>query len=86
VACHTLNPSERPVFAGTSTSEYEKVSLTTVIRSKEVVRRILNLAARSWRHENGMTRLETAPLIANWGGAGKKSRTGGAETESGWSR
>ncbi|MDB5927474.1 MAG: integrase family protein [Betaproteobacteria bacterium] len=44
--------------------EVDKVSLTTVNRSKEVVRRILNLAARSWRHENGMTWLETSPLIA----------------------
>lgn len=43
--------------------EVEKVSLTTVNRSKEVVRRILNLAARSWRHENGTTWLETSPLI-----------------------
>lgn len=43
--------------------EVDKVSLTTVNRSKEVVRRILNLAARSWRHENGMTWLETPPLI-----------------------
>jgi hypothetical protein len=39
-------------------------SLTTVNRSKEVVRRILNLAARSWRHENGMTWLETSPLLS----------------------
>ena len=42
----------------------DKVSLTTVNRSKEIVRRILNLAARKWRHENGMTWLETAPLIS----------------------
>ena len=43
--------------------EVDHVSLTTVNRTKEVVRRILNLAARSWRHENGMTWLETSPLI-----------------------
>ena len=43
--------------------EVDQVSLTTVNRSKEIVRRILNLAARSWRHENGMTWLETSPLI-----------------------
>lgn len=43
--------------------EVDQVSLTTVNRTKEVVRRILNLAARSWRHENGMTWLETSPLI-----------------------
>jgi hypothetical protein len=42
----------------------DKVSLTTVNRSKEIVRRVLNLAARKWRHENGMTWLETAPLIS----------------------
>jgi integrase len=41
----------------------DKVSLTTVNRSLEVVRRILNLCARSWRHPNGLTWLETAPLI-----------------------
>jgi hypothetical protein len=28
-----------------------------------VVRRILNLAARQWRHPNRLTWLETAPLI-----------------------
>ncbi len=40
-----------------------KVSLTTVNRAFEIVRRILNLAARAWRHPNGMTWLQTAPLI-----------------------
>lgn len=39
------------------------VSLTTVNRAFEVVRRILNLCARAWRHPNGMTWLQTAPLI-----------------------
>lgn len=39
------------------------VTLTTVNRSLEVVRRILNLAARQWRHPNRLTWLETAPLI-----------------------
>lgn len=33
----------------------DKVSLTTVNRAVEIVRRILNLAARVWRHPNGMT-------------------------------
>ena len=41
----------------------DKVSLTTVNRAVEIVRRILNLAARVWRHPNGMTWLQTAPLI-----------------------
>lgn len=39
------------------------VSPTTINRSLEVVRRILILAARSWRHENGLPWLDTAPLI-----------------------
>ena len=39
------------------------VSVTTVNRSFEVVRRILNLCARKWRHPNGMSWLETVPLI-----------------------
>jgi len=41
----------------------DKVSLTTVNRAIEIVRRIFNLAARVWRHPNGMTWLQTAPLI-----------------------
>ena len=41
----------------------DNVSLTTVNRAFEIVRRILNLAARVWRHPNGMTWLQTAPLI-----------------------
>jgi integrase len=40
-----------------------KVKPGTINRDLAVVRRILNLAARSWRHENGLSRLETAPLI-----------------------
>jgi integrase len=39
------------------------VSETTIKRALEVVRCILNLAARSWRDEHGLTWLETAPLI-----------------------
>lgn len=35
----------------------------TVNRALEVVRRILNLATRSWRLSNDLTWLETAPLI-----------------------
>ena len=35
----------------------------TINRDLAVVRRILNLAARVWRHESGMTWLATAPLI-----------------------
>lgn len=43
--------------------EVNKVSLTTVNRSLEVVRRVLNLSARKYRHDNGLTWLESAPLI-----------------------
>lgn len=43
--------------------DVDEVSLTTVNRSLEVARRILNLAARKYRHENGVTWLESAPLI-----------------------
>ncbi len=39
------------------------VSETTIKRALEVVRCILNLAARSWRDEHGLTWLETTPLI-----------------------
>lgn len=35
----------------------------TINRDLAVVRRILNLSARVWRHANGKTWLETAPLI-----------------------
>jgi integrase len=40
------------------------VSNTTIKRALEVVRRILNLSARKWRHPNGLTWLETAPLLS----------------------
>jgi integrase len=43
--------------------EHDHVSLTTVNRSLEIARRVLNLAARKYRHQNGMTWLESAPLI-----------------------
>ena len=43
--------------------QVDKVSLTTVNRAIEVVRRILNLCARVWRHPNGLTWLQTAPLL-----------------------
>lgn len=35
----------------------------TINRDLAVVRRILNLAARLWRDESGLTWLETAPLL-----------------------
>ena len=44
-------------------SRQKTVSVTTINRSLEIVRRILNLAHRMWRHPNGMTWLESAPLI-----------------------
>ncbi len=39
------------------------LSQGTVNRRLAIVRRILNLAARSWRDEHGLTWLETAPMI-----------------------
>ena len=39
------------------------ISNGTLARDLAVVRRILNLAARLWRDEHGLTWLETAPLI-----------------------
>ena len=42
----------------------DAVTLTTVNRSLEIVRRILNLCARKFRHPNGMTWLEMAPHIS----------------------
>ena len=42
----------------------EGVKATTINRALEVVRRILNLATRKWRHNcSGLTWLHTAPLI-----------------------
>ena len=45
------------------------VSAATVNRTLAVVRRILNLSARLWRHDNDLSWLETAPLIqlVHWG-------------------
>ena len=45
------------------------VKSSTVNRALAVVRRILNLAARLWRDENGLTWMETAPLLQmqDWG-------------------
>ncbi len=45
------------------------VKSATVNRSFAVVRRILNLAARLWRDEAGMTWLETTPMLqlVDWG-------------------
>ncbi len=45
------------------TERKRKVSQGTINKELSVVRRILNLAARSWRDEHGLTWLETAPLI-----------------------
>jgi integrase len=39
-------------------------SAGTINRDLSCVRRVLNLAARQWRHPNGMTYLETPPLIS----------------------
>ena len=42
----------------------EGVRTKTINNALTVVRRILNLAARSWRLDNGLTWLDTAPLIS----------------------
>ena len=39
------------------------ISGGTVNRALAIVRRILNLSARLWRHKSGLTWLETAPMI-----------------------
>lgn len=44
-------------------SRSKTVTNTTIKRALEVVRRILNLSARKWRHPNGLTWLETPPLL-----------------------
>jgi integrase len=53
--------------------EEDKVTVTTVNRSLEVVRRILNLAARKWRHPNRLSWLETAPMITITKDAGARA-------------
>ena len=55
---------EAPEPCKTHRLNVDKVSLTTVNRSLELVRRILNLCARKYRRPNGLTWLETAPLIS----------------------
>jgi hypothetical protein len=42
----------------------KQVKTKTVNLDLSLVRRILNLAARKWRDEQGLTWLETAPLIS----------------------
>ena len=39
------------------------VKTKTINAALSIVRRILNLSARLWRHKNGLTWIETAPLI-----------------------
>ena len=41
----------------------EDIRTKSINNALQVVRRILNLAARSWRDEHGLTWIETAPLI-----------------------
>lgn len=41
----------------------EGVAPGTINKELAVVRRVLNLAARVWRHENGLPWLDTAPLL-----------------------
>lgn len=44
-------------------SRNRQVSQGTINKELSTVRRVLNLAARSWRDEHGLTWLKTAPLI-----------------------
>ena len=62
----TLRPFKEDRLLPTirSGGKAKEISLTTLNRSLEVVRRILNLCARSYRHPNGLSWLETAPLIS----------------------
>jgi hypothetical protein len=55
----TLQPfkDERLKPTVTNTGKAKQISLTTLNRSLEIVRRILNLCARSYRHPNRMTYL-----------------------------
>ena len=39
------------------------VAAATINKELSCIRRVLNLAARVWRHENGMSWLESSPLI-----------------------
>jgi hypothetical protein len=39
------------------------LTVGTINKDLSAVRRVLNLAARIWRHTNGMTYLETPPVI-----------------------
>ena len=49
------------------------VSAGTINKELSCIRRILNLAARVWRHDNGMSWLEAPPLIEMEQGAGKEA-------------
>ena len=48
------------------------IKAATINRDIDVVRRVLNLSARVWRHSNGMTYLSTAPLLTHVKGEGRK--------------
>ncbi len=48
-------------------------SAGTINRDLSCVKRVLNLAARVWRHSNGMTYLDTAPLIQTVKGKSRKA-------------
>ena len=48
------------------------VSAGTINKELSCVRRVLNLAARVWRHDNGMSWLDTPPLIEMEKGAKRK--------------
>lgn len=60
----TLRPFKEWRLTPQTTNGGKTTSLTTLNRTLEVVRRILNLCARSYRHPNGLTWLESAPLIS----------------------
>jgi integrase len=48
------------------------IKAATINRDIDVVRRVLNLAARVWRHPNGMSYLATAPLLTHVKGEARK--------------
>jgi integrase len=50
----------------------DEVSAGTINKELSCVRRVLNLAARVWRHENGMSWLDAPPLIEMEKGAKRK--------------
>ena len=63
---HIHDETLKPMVAARLRSESNPsgVSAATINRDCDALRRVLTLAARKWRHPNGMTYLATAPLIS----------------------